>query len=823
MSIKTTRVAFISIIMFVALGVGVFLGFSWTGSAFDQSTDNFIEKYKLHDVEISYPLGFSVEDIENIKSTEGVDALEGRRIVYNYFNLGKSVYQAKIIEITDELDTLYVIDGSLPGECGEIAVDKGFADKVGIKLGDTITLKSDMPDESSAHAAMTLPLTDMAPAADMQYDADDSGMLYLNTAEFKVTALVISPEYACDDQTVYGASPTNGLTIDTGLFVDAASFNEERLPGYTDVVASGSNLRGLLYLSSEYESAADDLSERILERAEDIAGTDEGIAASTRLSVGFLTVTRSIGIILKSIRYSLAGLFFIVGVLVCYSAVTRLVFSQMKLIGAKKALGLTQSEVTVYYLFYTGVAALVGSILGMGLGYASECLILNAFSISYPFDAFAHLFSLPTALAVSLVQLVILLAVTYVSTAGILKKSAITLLNDNSTASAKAGFYEKLGIYKRASFLNKMIISNAFTDKRRVIGTVIGIVGCTALIVTALTYGRSVSNSFSKHMKDYCHFNHVVYYNAENGDAKENIAGVLADYTDIAAPCRYEYDMVEELGDSLGLLNIFVYDDAEAFSRAFTISERENLTGAAPYAGTWIGYGYKANNSEKDCSSVEVTTMTGEKVNVPIDGFMDYYLPLYTIIMPESDYEAVFDKKAEFNAFLISISNEDMDALEEELAEIDGYIMTNDYYSAKKLNFSIFEGISTILDVIYVILAIVMSILVLLNLLRQFIDEKKKELIIMLINGFDIKDARKYIYTDTIVLTVIGIILGTVLGTVLGILTVKGFESGSLYFLKQPDLVSCLCGIAGTAVLSFVMCMISLKKIDEFKLTDIGR
>ena len=917
MSIKTTRVSFISIIMFVTLGIGVFLGFSWTGRAFDTSTNHFVEKYKLHDVEVSFPNGFSDEDIEEIRNIDGVEAAEGRHVVYDYFKVDGSVYQAKIIEITDEIDTLYVIEGNLPQNCGEIAVDKGFADKVGIKLHDTVSLKSDRTDGAlSISDIMDFDADhdDISKFLDSSADSDSSDMLYLNTADFVVTALVISPEYACNDQTVYGAAPTNGMTVDTGLFVNGSSFNGDGFTGYTDVVVTGQDLRDMDYASSGYESAAEDLSERILEAVrenavdknfrieakisafekaiddelskteaelnaasseleakrkeleaakaagleleseeqqleeeseklssarekynterENGAKAEERIesayiaaepVSSTRLSVGFLTVTRSISIILNSIRYSLAGLFFIVGILVCYSAVTRLVFSQMKLIGVKKALGLTQKEVTLYYLFYTGIAAFTGCILGTGVGYASECLILNAFSISYPFDSFAHLFEIKLVLASAAVQLMILLAVTYASTAGILKKSAITLLNGTSAGVGGTRFYEKLSIYKRFSFLNKIIISNAFTDKRRVIGTVIGIIGCTALIVTALTYGRSVSNSFRKHMTDYCHFNHVVYYDSNTEGAKENIESVLTDCTDIAANCRYEYDMVEELGDSLGLLNIFVYDDAEKFSKAFTVSERENLTGSGPYAGTWIGYGYMANNSGKDCSNVEVTTMNGEKINVPIDGFMGYYLPLYTIVMPSDNYEAAFGKEADFNAFLISISNDDMKGLEEKLSKIDGYIMTNDYYSAKKLNFSIFEGISAILDIIYVVLAIVMSVLVLLNLLRQFIDEKKNELIVMLINGFDIKDARKYIYTDTIVLTVAGIILGTILGTVLGILTVKGFESGSLYFLKQPDLVSCLSGILGTAILSFVMCRISLRKIDEFKLTDITR
>ena len=124
---------------------------------------------------------------------------------------------------------------------------------------------------------------------------------------------------------------------------------------------------------------------------------------------------------------------------------------------------------------------------------------------------------------------------------------------------------------------------------------------------------------------------------------------------------------------------------------------------------------------------------------------------------------------------------------------------------------------------IYLALAVLMAIVVLLNLNFMFIDEKKRELIVLMINGFSVKDAKKYIYNDTFVLTVLGIILGLVVGAIMGSITVGTIEPMTAFFFKGIDWTAILVGTAVTAVLSFVMSLIALRRIPAFKLTDINK
>ena len=116
-----------------------------------------------------------------------------------------------------------------------------------------------------------------------------------------------------------------------------------------------------------------------------------------------------------------------------------------------------------------------------------------------------------------------------------------------------------------------------------------------------------------------------------------------------------------------------------------------------------------------------------------------------------------------------------------------------------------------------------MAIVVLLNLNVMFIAEKKRELIVLMINGFSVKDARHYISYDSIVLTALGIIVGIALGCLMGSVTVMTIEPITAFFVKDADAIAIASGIMGSTVLAIAMAFIALRRVNKFNLTDINR
>lgn len=1179
-NIRKTKVSFVSIFTFVALGIAIFLSFSWVNNALNMSANKYVHKYNLHDLEILFPFGFSPEDIEYINSLPFVKATDGRRFTYDYFAVGNDVYQAKITEITNDVDCLHVLEGRRPEAIGEIAIDYVFAKDKGLNLNDIIVLNS-----SSA----------------------DSETKYFNTDTFVITALIVSPEYA-SKPIIYGSAIDNGINVDCGIWVDSSSIRESAFLGYTDVVITCNELEKMDYTTDEYKQTADQYKSQLIEaispviedkkavllvsyekmlddankqlndariqikdkeqeltdgqkqlnhfineynqgeiaikdgqsqlqeaekelaegkeklddakaqiddgkkmlapkEAEynksyakwqegvnkleagkkelaegkskyayykrqyedakrdlavvkgiatdihiivrdlecgvitasnynqymsqwDIEGmirtamylkqkysnrndmsesmgdisinlerhlynlslalsysdvsnspqivyreldailydidraiytvdgklwekgkelddslakikdgeeevrkgqqeVDEGkkqldagrklldskkkelktaqteydsfmeefnkkeeeynqgkelleekikelnagkkeiqegekqieegfeqldeakVKLSTaeheynsnldklqllkpdskkaafsvinRSSLIYLNTITVILSILNTVRFSMASLFVIIGALVCYSAITRIVYSQSSQIGAKKALGMDTKEISTYYLMYSGISTFLGCIMGIVLAYICENYIVKALLNSFMFDEHTNYVNVGLTVGACLAQIALILIVTYVSAINILKKDAIDLLNGNNELVNVKKPYEKLKVYRNLSSFNKIIVNNCLTEKRRVFGTVIGITGCTALAVTSLTFKNNIDNSFIKQFSDYTHYHYIVFYDNSMKDADNEVEAVLRSYTDNVAKCKYSFMYEEQPSGEHSAMRVFIPTNIDDFKKVYTPKAKEAILGSNPYEGVWVHYAYRNFFKDEALPGIKVADASGEVKEIPITGFYDDYLTFGSMTISSDRYKEIYGNEPDYNAFLVDENEDTMELINAQLTGVNGYIKTDDYFYYCKNLFNTFKGLSLAIVSVYLTLAVIMSLLVLLNLLCQFVDEKKKEIIILLINGYDYNYARKYIYADTIILTIISVFLGAILGTVLGIITLCGFDSPVLYFIRRISIPSCLIGIVYTVVLSFVMCVIALRRIDKFHLTDISK
>ena len=130
---------------------------------------------------------------------------------------------------------------------------------------------------------------------------------------------------------------------------------------------------------------------------------------------------------------------------------------------------------------------------------------------------------------------------------------------------------------------------------------------------------------------------------------------------------------------------------------------------------------------------------------------------------------------------------------------------------------------ANVMVAVYIGLSFLMALFVIYNMLSMYIAEKKKELIVLMINGFSLKQARRYIYSDTILLTVIGVILGCLLGYVIGDYSITSLENSYIRFVHEIDWISILVGVVFTSIMTFAVSVVSLKKIEKFKLTELPK
>lgn len=990
-NIKSTKVSFFSIMMFVALGIAFFTGITWSSDGIQLAAYNDMESAQMHDIEISFPYGFTEEDVDAISKLEGVDEIEGFRSICQFLKIDGANNQIRFNQVGKDINRFVEVDGEIPDAADEIAVEQTYANKHDIKVGDILTFTCDDGDE----------------------------MKYLKTNKYRVTATVVSPLYIGKAAATYGSS-SNSIAIDGQMFVSNKAFKKKAFNGYTSLCIRSDSLRGLNSFNEEYDEAvkafeasiatdvADitaaryasiygDLEDEIFElddklreaidkirngeydiaearselskaRKDVAAGSrkikasekkyrtgkkhltkanklinqlkqidfanlkesdlqilpeeirtmlevdtpdyqmiqmmmagyiekcsdakaelkkelkkakgkiskgkrelkkaksliasgersikknqrkivdakkkyKEGVEASDELKealaelkeydctisprtynggVGALDI---IGDSFYKMRFSMAALFLIVGLLVCYSAVSRIVYDQTTRIGTKKALGLTNKEITLSYLAYSGVSVLVGGVLACIVSvFVIEPIMHEGVRGSYILGEIRKYFTLELTLFAVLGELVLILICTWIACRSVLKRDAITLLSGENEAVGKHRFFETWRAWQKLPLLHKTIVNNCLNDKRRVFATIVGVAGCTALIVCAITMDDNIKKSFTKQYNDIFHFDSVAYFiedEEDKTDSKLEIQKFLSD-KDIDSTAIYS-----------SITGVLMPDGKKMFTHVF-VPMQDNIddfitiipNGDAkldPGREIWMNISYANTFDAKAGDTVSLVDLEGQTRDIEVNGFFEYYLTRHQLIISPEKYEEIYDEMPEVNSILFDSNGVDRTELEEKLSEIDGFVSLNRYRENSEEFFNSFTGVSGLLVAIYLVMSIAMALLVLLNLFTMFVDEKKKEVITMMINGFDLKQVRAYLNRDAIVMTIVGVIIGLGIGTVMGGASVHSFEASVAYFLKTLDWKACGIAAASGSALSFLMMKIALRKVGRFELSDINK
>ena len=524
-----------------------------------------------------------------------------------------------------------------------------------------------------------------------------------------------------------------------------------------------------------------------------------------------------------NLSISMAALFIIVGLLVSYFAVSRIVFEQITQIGTMKALGFRKFESTTGYLSYAGLAVIIGTIVGGAVAYfIVEGIIGSVLADMFVLGGYPAYFGWELFFAIFALEFALVLGATYLACRKILNKHAVDLLRGPEPPAAKGRFYENWGIWDKLPLLVQTIVNNCMNDKRRVLSTIVGVAGCTALIVTAITLNNNVMKSYYRQYEEVYGFNAIAYAEYEPEGAIDNLESALKQEGATTAQVFKKTVLMEQPNGESGSMSIVVPIDEDAFNQVYHVKPVTGGEADLSAEGAWVSQAYSEHFGAKVGDMVTVIEGDGRKYEIPILGFQEFGLTFNEMVVSKAYYERESTDVAP-NAVLVQTGGVAIENLEAAISDIEGFDSIVDDASKQKGDFDTFSSVSQSVVFIYLVLATLMAIVVLLNLNVMFIDEKKRELLVLMINGFSVKDARHYVSYDTIVLTAFGIIAGLVLGCVMGAVTVAAVEPVTGSFVKSVDGWAVLIGIFGSAILSVIMSLIALRRVGKFRLTDIGK
>ncbi len=536
---------------------------------------------------------------------------------------------------------------------------------------------------------------------------------------------------------------------------------------------------------------------------------------SGRSNVGDIRGIRTVVDVVFGLSYVMSFVFLLVAVIISFAAITRVIREQRVLIGAQKALGFTSKEILRHYTLYNIFCAILGILIGWLLSVVIvELLALGIFVPKFLIGDVPIVFTLPTAAISAAICLGVFLAATYFSCTKLIKEPATELLRGEVPTRGKRLFFENWGIYRKMNLYSRTMIKNVLDDKGRMATTIIGIIGCTSLLVSCFTMKLGIEDAPKVQFDHYTLYDYQLVVDSETGN--------VDDFVQLLDGQGVTYTLIQDKlknfrieGDDWETAHIIAAPDDSALSGYMRLENVDNgEVLQLPEEGVLISQRAAENMNLSAGSVIQLMDEKGHTHDATVAGIFTNYLPYHMIITSNAYYQSVMADEPDSCVFLIK---GDVSSFAEQVGQMDGYLSLRDNSNYMAVTLSLTRVI-----IICTILSAVMSVLVLLNQISMYIDRKARELAVMRVNGYTLKQTKAYIYKDNIVLTVSGLLLGCLTGIVLGYVAVRTIEIGAQCFIRTPSLMACLISCAIGGVFAIAVNLYALRKINHLSLTNVA-
>ena len=512
--------------------------------------------------------------------------------------------------------------------------------------------------------------------------------------------------------------------------------------------------------------------------------------------------------------------FVLVAGLVCLTTMTRMVEERRTQIGVLKALGYGKAAIAGKYIVYAGLSSLTGSVVGLCLGYRIfPSVIMQTYTMMYDTFDIVLEFNVKYAVWTTSVAVVCICAVTLWACFASLSSVPAQLMRPKPPASGKKVFLERITpIWRRLSFSYKVSARNLIRYKKRFFMTLVGISGCTALLLTGFGLRDSIGDILNKQFDEIQKYDLVIKTDKpSSSEANSELNGVLSEDLDKSI---YIYQQSADLRteDSAFGIYIVVPEDAEKLNEFLVFKDRKTQRSVDFPSSDGVVITEKLSY-KFDISVGDTITVCPDGINeyrFKVGGITENYFHSYVYATPEQ-YEQAVGSDPEYNAVWgIFRDGSDTEAICTSVMESDN-VLGLTKFSDMRDNFSkILHGLLSVV-VLIIVCASLLAFTVLYNLTNINIAERTREIATLKVLGFTDGEVAGYVYRENVVLTLLGSGLGLILGIFLHGYIIVTAEVDAVMFGRQIHPLSYLIAFAVTiafsALVAFVM-HFKLKKID---------
>ena len=516
--------------------------------------------------------------------------------------------------------------------------------------------------------------------------------------------------------------------------------------------------------------------------------------------------------------------FMLVAALVSLATMTRMIEEERTQIGIMKALGYSKWAIMEKYVGYCGLASLAGSIVGLVVGFRYiPAVIWRVFASMYQLPILLTPFRWPFALVATGSALLLTLLVTIYACNRALSERPASLMRPRPPKAGKRILLEKVKpLWSRLTFSHKATARNLFRYKKHFYMTIIGVGGCTALLLTGFGLQNSIGVLADAQFSDILQYDLTIDCPKDELLAAELEAWLqqreeVVDYTAVYA----ERATVSQ-PDREVRVTVYVPQALQELPEFVTLRERESgvILDLADYPviisetlarhlKLQVGDKFFLENSDEVSAQLTVSATT------------ENYVGSYIYLNPDT-YRAAFGQELEVNTVLAKTASLDVAVQDELLSDLLKLkdVSRAEFITQAKRSFDHLVESIDFLVIIIILAAGALAIIVLYNLININIEERRKELATLRVLGFHHEEVAGYIFRETAILSVIGTLAGLPLGRLLHTFVIRQAESSDLMLGQSIAPLSYLLAALLTLAFSGLVCLVMTRKLKQIKMVD---
>ena len=575
---------------------------------------------------------------------------------------------------------------------------------------------------------------------------------------------------------------------------------------------------------SEFDEQMQDADDQIADAQSKIDEIEkpETYVLDRNTNVGYVCLKNDSGVV-KGIANVFPVFFFLVAALICMTTMNRMVEEQRTQIGVLKALGFSEGKIMGKYLFYSGSAAISGTLIGYVLGiHFFPLVIITAYGIVYKMGGIYYVSDLPLALVSLTVAVFCSVGTTWLSCHKELKEVAADLMRPKAPKAGKRVFLEHVPfIWKRLKFLQKVSVRNIVRYKKRFFMMVIGISGCTALLVMGFGVRDSVVAVADQQYEEIQLYDIGVTLKAGKmpGEAdlksldsaleKENAAGMYA--------MEKTIDLVTDKGTKS--IHMVAVENPDEVGDFISLHTKKQEPIAYPKEGEAVLSKKVAETyAVKKGDTILLRDSDNNEMHLKVTGICENHIYNYVYIAPES-YEKQIGDVVFKNVYVRLPDASD-------IHEVSAVLMKADGVTAVTVNSDMLSRISQMMScmnyivIIIIICAGALAFIVLYNLNNINITERVREIATIKVLGFYPKETASYVFRENMVLTAIGCGLGLILGKWFHRFVMGEIQIDMVSFNVQINAVSYLFSVLLTMGFAWIVNCMMTGKLERINMAE---